>query len=269
MLPVRDVKQTTVALTLLFTSFSAPSRSVLANSSPAGWLGNSTGVAAGQVDYGKNDILLGSPDSFFWFLVPLFGVISVGACFVTNLLVLGVTEVLCLGWSFWVDRGGYIKHEEPRPDTPTTTSASRNRIINAVVLLLLVATLIPYQFAYAVVCIVQLATCVRALHQFRETVSPIPSPDIPIHLLSNPLSQRLTPHYNFYNYAHSILVLMLWILPINAVVLLVWVRYVSVHWLMPFTSHHNILSVLPYMLLVEAQRNGSMVPRITTRYQCM
>lgn len=39
------------------------------------------------------------------------------------------------------------------------------------VLLLLVSTFIPYQFAYLVACLVQLATCTRALRLARETVS--------------------------------------------------------------------------------------------------
>lgn len=59
---------------------------------------------------------------------------------------------------------------------------------------------------------------------------------------------------------------MLWILPINAVVLVVWVRNLAVHWLTPFSSHHNVLSVLPYILLVETLRNGMMIPRVTTRW---
>jgi len=38
------------------------------------------------------------------------------------------------------------------------------------VLLILVSTAIPYQFAYLVACIVQLATCVRAKWHAKETV---------------------------------------------------------------------------------------------------
>lgn len=36
---------------------------------------------------------------------------------------------------------------------------------------MLVSTVIPYQFAYLVACIVQLATCVRAQWHAKETVS--------------------------------------------------------------------------------------------------
>lgn len=59
---------------------------------------------------------------------------------------------------------------------------------------------------------------------------------------------------------------MLWILPINALVLLVWAHNLVVHWLMPFSSHHNILSIMPFILLVETMTGGAMIPRVTTRY---
>lgn len=58
---------------------------------------------------------------------------------------------------------------------------------------------------------------------------------------------------------------MLWILPINIPVLVVWIHNLAVHWLTPFSSHHNILSIMPYILLVETMSTGHMVPRITGR----
>jgi glycosylphosphatidylinositol deacylase len=106
----------------------------------------------------------------------------------------------------------------------------------------LVSTVIPYHFAYAVLCIVQLTTCVRGLRLAKET--------------------SLDANYNFYNYAHSIFVLMLWILPINLPVLVVWVRNLAIQWLTPFSSHHNLLSITPFILLVETLSTGRMVPRV-------
>jgi hypothetical protein len=35
---------------------------------------------------------------------------------------------------------------------------------------------------------------------------------------------------------------------------------------MPFSSHHNVLSIMPFLLLVEAMTTGTMIPRVTTRY---
>jgi glycosylphosphatidylinositol deacylase len=53
---------------------------------------------------------------------------------------------------------------------------------------------------------------------------------------------------------------MLWILPINLPVLVVWIRNLALHWLTPFTTHHNILSIVPFILLVETGATGKMVP---------
>ena len=57
---------------------------------------------------------------------------------------------------------------------------------------------------------------------------------------------------------------MVWILPINIPVLVVWIRNLAVHWLTPFSSHHNILSIMPFILLIETLSTGRMVPRVTT-----
>jgi hypothetical protein len=70
--------------------------------------------------------------------------------------------------------------------------------------------------------------------------------------------------YNFYNFSHSVLVLMLWILPINLPVLVVWIRNLALHWLTPFSTHHNILSIVPFILLVETNAAGKIVPRVSS-----
>ena len=81
--------------------------------------------------------------------------------------------------------------------------------------------------------------------------------------------QRSDFTYNFYNYCHSILILMIWILPINLPVLVVWIRNLALHWLTPFSSHHNILSIVPFILIVETGATGKMVPRVQSRIRYM
>ena len=44
-------------------------------------------------------MLLGTRDSFFWFLFPLFGVVSVGFCIALNYAVLGLVQCLTLVYS--------------------------------------------------------------------------------------------------------------------------------------------------------------------------
>ncbi|KAI9816181.1 MAG: GPI inositol deacylase [Pycnora praestabilis] len=210
------------------------------------WRANGTESA---IDFTKNDLLLGSQDPFFWFLVPLLGLVSAGVCTLINYATLTLIYAFSVVYGFCTARSSWIRNEDNRrTNTPAfATSSPRRRIITTSVLFFLVSTFIPYQFAYMVACIVQVATCTRALGIARET--------------------RSRTHFNFYNYAHSILVIMLWILPINIPVLVVWIHNLAVHWLTPFSSHHNVLSVMPFILLVETLTSGKMIPRVTSRFR--
>ncbi|SMR62901.1 unnamed protein product [Zymoseptoria tritici ST99CH_3D1] len=205
------------------------------------WLSSTTGTSEDTIDFAVNDLMLGTSDPFFWFLVPFFAIVSVGICIAMNYVVLILTHI----FSVVIAR---VRAWLPRASDVSKTSQAtpvNQRIIATGVLVLLVVTIIPYQFAYMVLCIVQIATCIRALRCARETQS--------------------APSYNFYNYTHSILVFMLWILPINMPVLVVWIHNLAVQWLTPFSTHHNLLSVLGYILLVEMMSTSNMIPRVTSR----
>ncbi|EFQ99381.1 GPI inositol-deacylase [Nannizzia gypsea CBS 118893] len=226
------------SLPLTFLGFSllattlATSKSVVTHGVQSSWQTNATET---PIDYGKNDLLLGSQDTFFWFLVPLFGIISVGACVVVHYVATILVYLLGLLRSTVAARQGYIKHENGKAAPLLWNLSARHRIVNAVILLFLVATVIPYQFA------------VQASSHARET--------------------RSGNHANLSNFAHSILLLMLWILPINIPVLIVWGHNLAVHWFTPFSSHHNVLSIMPFILLVETLTTGAMIPRVTSNFK--
>jgi glycosylphosphatidylinositol deacylase len=57
-----------------------------------------------------------------------------------------------------------------RTTSAFAVTSTRQRVLTTSVLLLLVSTVIPYQFAFLVLCIVHIATCVRALRVAQETV---------------------------------------------------------------------------------------------------
>lgn len=194
------------------------------------------------INFAQNDLLLGSQDTFFWFLVPLAGLLSIGACVVLNYAILALLHVIVILSSLLSQRYVKIDDSEKGIASAFVASTPRRRAINTAVLLLLVATIIPYPFAYLVACIVQLTTCTRALRHASESKS--------------------GPAHNFFNYTYSILILMLWVLPINMPVLVVWIHNMAVHWLTPFSSHHNVLSIAPFILLVETLSSGMMVPSI-------
>ncbi|KAF2456102.1 PGAP1-like protein-domain-containing protein [Lineolata rhizophorae] len=158
-----------LALTFLSTSL-AKSSQAPSKSSSSWWFPLARGNATeGIVDYTKNDLLLGSQDPFFWFLVPLFGVVCTGICVAVNYVALLLTHFFALVYS--LIRAVPPRQEDGRRTTTAfAVTSTRQRIVTTSVLLLLVSTVIPYQFAYMVLCIVQIATCTRACRVARETV---------------------------------------------------------------------------------------------------
>ncbi|KAH6997495.1 PGAP1-like protein-domain-containing protein [Ilyonectria sp. MPI-CAGE-AT-0026] len=229
-----------LSLTLLSTSLSGASIAGL------GRLLNQSTVTTSGVNFHQHESLIGTEDPFFWFLVPLIGVVCIGVCTVLHYFMLVLTQSFALLYSLLISRVLLgAADEQGRTRSPAfVPSTPRRRMITTAVLLFLVSTFIPYQFAYLVACIVQLFTVVRAL-RINATISS-------------------TANSNYYHYAHSILLLMLWILPINLPILAVWIRNLAVHWLTPFSSHHNVLSIMPFILLVENLTTGKMVPQLTS-----
>lgn len=64
-----------------------------------GFLSRSNAATEADIDFNMNDLMLGSTDPFFWFLIPLFGLISIGVCIALNYAVLAVTQVFALVYS--------------------------------------------------------------------------------------------------------------------------------------------------------------------------
>lgn len=99
-----------VAMSLLASSLATSQRGKLPpTDDPFHWRTNSTET---PVDFTKNDLLLGSQDSFFWFLVPVFGLISVGACVITNYLALILVNLFSLIYGVVNSQSGYIRRED-------------------------------------------------------------------------------------------------------------------------------------------------------------
>lgn len=74
-----------------------------------GWNRNAT---ESFIDYTKNDLLLGSQDAFFWFLVPLFGLICIGICVAVNYVALGITYLTTVAYSTF--RSSSLRNDDGR-----------------------------------------------------------------------------------------------------------------------------------------------------------
>jgi hypothetical protein len=86
-------------LSLSFLAMYLARMSQLGTKSPEHWSSHKSNATESVMDYTKNELLLGSPDAFFWFLLPFFGVISVGLCVAINYTALAITYLFTLAYS--------------------------------------------------------------------------------------------------------------------------------------------------------------------------
>ncbi|ABN67442.2 lipase/thioesterase [Scheffersomyces stipitis CBS 6054] len=108
---------------------------------------------------------------------------------------------------------------------PKTTSPTKTRIVVTFLLIMMIPIYIPYQIVYIISCVIQAINVLKSVNNSQ-----------------------------LFNYQISLLILMLWILPVNIPIVIVFVHNLSVNWKTPFSSHHNLLSIVPVLLLTE--RNG-------------
>jgi GPI inositol-deacylase len=156
----------------------------------------------------RNDMLLGLREPFLWFLVPLFVLVCVGVTIVVSKIAFIATIAITALWnkipSFpwlgamqWLDRSApwlagvfrWIgswwttdsRYVIPNlklmgsvlytPGNVAASSRTKRRIFVTLVLLFIVATVVPFQFAYVVACVVQFSSCVKALNRTRDVCS--------------------------------------------------------------------------------------------------
>ncbi|KAK6440298.1 GPI inositol deacylase [Oleoguttula sp. CCFEE 5521] len=236
--------RTSLPFVFIALSFLAVSLSKAAQGSwTRSWLSLITGTSGKAVDFNVNDLLLGTQDPFFWFLVPLFGIISIGIIIAGNYVITALLHVLA--FVYGRVSNGFGRQDDARRTTTPFSPGARHTVLITTLLGLLITTLIPYQFAYLLLTVLHFSTTVRALRVARDTKS--------------------SANYNFYNYAHTLLVLMLWVLPVQGPALIVWCHNLAARWLTSFSAQMNLLSIVPILAAVELAGRGEMVARTTGR----
>lgn len=89
----RSIPMIFIGLTFLATYLARTSQG--GTTTAPHWFNSFRGNATSTIgDYTKNDLLIGCPDHHFWFLIPVFGVISVGLCIAVNYATLCITHLL-------------------------------------------------------------------------------------------------------------------------------------------------------------------------------
>lgn len=115
------------------------------------------------------DIMTGNTDGFFWW-IPLAGLaMSVGVVSLLWLTVDGVLRIAAHASAFLTKQCGWTSW--PSRSHETRQQQFQRRAVTTLILFLLVATFIPYQFVFVVAFLVQIVTCVRALVRSKVSVS--------------------------------------------------------------------------------------------------
>ncbi|CCH43012.1 GPI inositol-deacylase [Wickerhamomyces ciferrii] len=191
---------------------------------------------------------LGIQENYLWILGPIFLTIALSLVYTVNkavqLLGIGITLLIRSVKSRFSSELNSVK--ELQIPIPKDRLQNNRRIVGSVLLLAFVVFYVPYQFAYVVCCVVQGIVCIKsemkAHESFKEKEASITSS-------------------NFSNYNKSLFVLMLWILPVNIPVLVVFFHNMAVKWETPFSSHHNILAILPIILVLSKHVKGEIIPQ--------
>ncbi|GAA5902278.1 hypothetical protein JCM6882_000490 [Rhodosporidiobolus microsporus] len=205
--------------------------------------------------------LLGNEGAVWAWVAPVLVLAGVGVVVVewaaVSLLVTGLAGAMRV-----LQKRGWMSFHESRETLPL------QRILTIVALLLTVLIFAPYQFAYLVLVLVHLWTTIRSLLvAWEATPSPPPSASSTSSAPSTtPPSTAITPQstraaWSAYHFSLSLLLLLLTLLPVNALILVVWVRNLAVGWLAPFSSDHNVLMLVGYLAVVESAQGGRMVLR--------
>lgn len=115
------------------------------------------------------DIMTGNTDGFFWW-IPLAGLaMSIGVVSLLWLLVDGTLRIAAHASAFFTKQCGLTSWPSRRHET--RQQQFQRRAVTTLILFLLVATFIPYQFVFVVAFLVQIVTCVRALVRSKALVS--------------------------------------------------------------------------------------------------
>lgn len=188
--------------------------------------------------YDANSFYLGLEENVLWWLGPLFYAASQAMVATTFMLVMAAGHAAAYGATkvrqFFPQKG---------PLSPALSAAPLwlyRRALALLALIILIAVYVPYQVVYMVCTLIQvflvLKQCVG-----RDTSS------------------------NLFHMRVSLLVLMLWVLPVNVPIVVVFMHNITVNWKTPFSSHHNLLLIVPILWLVERVNGARQLHRIRSR----
>lgn len=210
-----------------------------------------------------NTTFMSIEEPSLWFYGTLILFISIGLNFLLyNIILVILKYSIKLSKCNWWN---YLELPELR------YFSCERKTVGILGLLALVSIYLPYQFAFMVCVLTQAFSTVNA---FLATPS--------LNAYSTPFNYKgkngdgvgkqnvennndrgrksLNLVENFKNFNLSFTILLLWLVPVNVPVLIVWIHDISLKWKTPFSSHHNILAIFPVIALVQILNQGYMIP---------
>ncbi|KAJ6616258.1 PGAP1-like protein-domain-containing protein [Mycena sp. CBHHK59/15] len=185
---------------------------------------------------------------------------------IAPLLLLISSGFVCVSW--WILQAliwplgklGRLSSRRRREET----SVHRSTVLSMCLIFLLIFLFVPWQVAFLGCWMIHLYNCAVSQVQVSQIAS-IPNTAIPLLrrrvdgpegevLVDEPRRPSGAPPYMVNNHNHNmhLLLLMTWLLPLAAPVLVVWVRTLAVAGLTtPFDGDHLFLSAAPFLILVD------------------
>lgn len=177
-------------------------------------------------DYTLNTFYLGLEEDCLWYFGPLFFLMAIGInWFIYHFLIYTGQLIVYVGRLTKMFPRSFEEKEAPLVEW------NKTRLGVLALLVVLVSFYLPYQFAYLTALALQIVTVIKLMAHRNAK--------------------------NACNYNISLMLLMLWVLPINIPVLIVFVHNFSINWTSPFSSHHNFLAVAPIVALAQLQSQYS------------
>ncbi|GJJ71191.1 GPI inositol-deacylase [Entomortierella parvispora] len=177
------------------------------------------------------DVLLGSNDLFFWFLAPVFFQLAVGIVALVWVVLTGL--VVSISWTM---RSGALSRQW----------SPRNRTLSVVFLLSLIALVVPHPFIFTGSLLTLIFSSARVLSVAKRTESKS--------------SKEL---WDRFHWMMTMVMVLFFLLPFAVPVLMVWIRNIAGRWFVSFPSDHRLVSIAPFLVLVEELIHGAVVPRKT------
>lgn len=178
-------------------------------------------------EFKLNSFYLGLEENFLFIIGPILFAIGIGLIYTSYYVIMVIGSLISYGFK--------KVNKTVELDPNDNTQWKWKRYLLGGIVVIATTLVLPYQLLFIICCLVQTIKIIRTLTN---------------------VNVKDVEQNNLLNYQLTFLLLMLWILPIHIPILIVFVHNLAVNWKIPFSSHHNILSILPIILLIE--RNSSM-----------